>query len=148
MSYTSLAYHIAFSTKERRPMLSSDILPRLCRYIGGIVCQVGGHLLAVNGTHDHLHLLTVFGPTVQLADCVRTIKTNSSKWIHQRFPQAAAFAWQDGYAAFSVSRSMLSQVQKYVENQPAHHREMSFGEELISLLERHGIEYDKRYLSA
>jgi len=148
MSYTNLQYHIAFSTKERRPYLQPDTLSRTCEYIGGIIREQGGKMLAANGTVDHVHIAAVGNPTLAVSDFLRTIKTNSSSWIHQTFPDLRDFRWQDGYAAFSVSASAMQSILSYVRRQTEHHKKMTFMEELVALLDKHGIEYDKQYLLA
>ena len=148
MSYTSLFYHIVFATKERRPFLSDELAPRAIQYIGGIVRNINGRLLAGGGVDDHLHLIVTTRPVTALADFVGTLKANCTGWIHETFPDMRAFAWQDGYAAFSVSRSVLGRTIQYVKTQQEHHRKITFQEELIALLEKHGIEYDKRYVCA
>ena len=147
MSYTSLHYHIVFSTKARKPLLKPDILPRLTSYLGGIAREKQGRLIAANGSTDHIHLVVNLHPKTALADFIRTLKTNTSRWIHQTFPDMLDFAWQDGYSAFTISYSGLSQVIRYVEEQQEHHKKLSFQEELIALLKRHKIEYDERYIS-
>ena len=146
MSYTNLNYHIVFATKERRPWLRGELEKRLSQYIGGIVRRLGGDLLAANGPDDHIHLAIVTTPKVALMDLVRQIKANSSGWIHTEFPELASFAWQDGYSAFTVSRSMLPQVVAYIEDQRKHHSRTSFKEELIALLEKHSVAYDEKYI--
>ena len=148
MSYTSLFYHIVFSTKDRRALLSEELLPRACEYMGGIIRNMKGKMLAANGTPDDVHLAALLRPTAAVADVVRDVKANTSGWIHQTLPNLRAFQWQDGYAAFSVSRSVLPEVVAYIRKQEAHHRKMTFQEELIGLLERHGVEYDERYIWA
>ena len=142
MSYTCLFYHIVFSTKERRPFLSEELLARACQYMGGIVRNLKGQMLKANGAADHVHLAAVIHPSAAVAEFVGKVKSNSTGWIHETFPPMRDFAWQEGYSAFTVSRSVLPAVLKYIENQPVHHRKMTFQEELIELLERHGIEYD------
>ena len=146
MSYTSLAYHIVFSTKERRALLDPDVLPRICEYLGGIVRQTEGQMLIANGTADHLHLVAIASPKIAVSDFVRVIKANSSKWIHETFPNVRMLAWQDGYGAFSVSHSAIPAVVPYIRDQQKHHEKMTFREELKRLLDRHKIEYDERYL--
>lgn len=148
MSYTSLFYHIVFSTKERRPLLSNGLAPRVIQYIGGIVRNTDGRLLAGGGADDHLHLIVTTRPVTAIAHFVGTLKANCTAWIHGTFPDMKAFAWQEGYAAFSISRSALGRTIQYVEVQREHHRKMTFQEELIALLERHGIEYDEQYVCA
>jgi len=146
MAYTELVYHIVFSTKERTPWLKSERLTECCRYAGGIVRDLKGTLLDANGAEDHLHLVVTVPPTMALSDLLRETKAGTSRWIHQTYPALADFAWQESYAAFTVSKSALPDVLKYVRNQQGHHRKMSFQEELIALLDRHGVKYDPRYM--
>jgi REP element-mobilizing transposase RayT len=146
MSYASLNYHIVFSTKDRRPLLTPDILPRLKEYIAGIIRNGGGKAIETNGCNDHLHVVASLSASACLADHLRTIKTNSSKWIHEMFPNASDFAWQDSYAAFSVSLSVLPKVIEYIRAQQEHHRKVSFQDELVAMLKKHGIKYDDRYV--
>ncbi|MBN2584312.1 MAG: IS200/IS605 family transposase [Planctomycetes bacterium] len=146
MSYTCLLYHVVFATKDRRPWLSSEHLPRVQEYVGGIVRNLNGKLLAAGGATDHVHLAISLNSSVALADAVRTVKCNSTGWIHDTFPDLVSFAWQDGYAAFTVSKSALSQVQRYLAGQAAHHAERSFADELRALLAKHGIEFDESRL--
>ena len=148
MSYTCLQYHIVFATKNRRAVLQAELLPRLVKYIGGIVRGLRGQLLEANGPEDHLHLAAIVPATVCIADFLRDVKGDCSRWLHETFPQLRAFAWQDGYAAFTVSKSAMPEVIDYIRRQREHHEKMTFQEELIALLERHGIEYDERYIVA
>ncbi len=148
MAYIKLMYHIVFSTKERRPFLHAPVMPQLCDYIGGIIRTQQGKLLAANGMPDHLHLAVLASQKTTIADFVRAIKSNSSKWVHAEFADLATFGWQDSYAAFSVSASVMPDVVGYIEQQPAHHQKLSFQDEFIKLLEKHGIEYDPRYIWA
>ena len=146
MSYTNLNYHIVFSTKERRPFMSPETLPRICQYIGGIVGNHNGTPLIANGTPDHLHLAAIVAPTIAISDFVGAVKANSSRWIHETFEDLRSFSWQEGYSAFTVSRSAKDVVVAYVAGQQEHHRRMTFQEELVALLDKHGIEYDERYI--
>jgi putative transposase len=146
MSYTSLNYHIVFSTKERRPFIREEVRERLAPYIGAVIKDLGGVPVEINGPADHLHVVAILTAKVSLAECVKTIKGGSSKWIHDTFADLAEFNWQDGYSAFSVSHSVLPRVIEYVKTQQEHHKKMSFHDELIALLDRHGVPYDKRYV--
>ena len=145
-TYTNLLTHVIFSTKDRRPDLGPDLRPSVFAYVGGIVRELGGTALAVNGPEDHLHALIVLPANVSLADAMRVVKTNSSRWIHEKWPQRKAFAWQTGYGAFSVSRSNVDDVVRYIENQEEHHRTVSFQDEFLAFLKRHGVSYDPRYV--
>ncbi|NLX59308.1 MAG: IS200/IS605 family transposase [Phycisphaerae bacterium] len=142
MSYTCLLYHVVFATKDRRPWLSSEYLPRIQEYMGGTLRNLKGKLLAAGGVADHVHLAMSLNPSVAVADAVRTVKCNSTGWIRDTFPGLTSFAWQDGYAAFSVSMSALPQVHRYLAGQAAHHAKRSFADELRALLVKHGIEFD------
>lgn len=146
MSYHSLHYHIVFSTKERRPWLKGERLTECCRYLGGIVRDLKGVMLDANGDADHVHLVASIPPTIAVSQFLQEVKGGSSKWFHETFPEMRDFWWQEGYAAFAVSKSALSDVQKYVRGQAEHHQKMNFQDELIALLDRHGIEYDPRYV--
>ena len=146
MSYTNLIYHIVFSTKERRQTIPIERIARICKYAAGIIRNQEGIPLAINGVGDHIHIAAIVGPKVALAKFVGTVKSNCSKWIHTTFTDMQDFAWQDGYSAFSVSASVRDSVVSYILNQETHHRKMSFRDELIQLLERHGVEYDPKYI--
>jgi len=95
---------------------------------------------------DHLHLLAILPPKIAVCDALRDIKANSSRWIHESKPVLMRFAWQDGSAAFTVSKSQVEPVREYIREQKQHHAQKDFKNELLGLLERHDIEYDKRYI--
>ncbi len=114
--------------------------------MGGIFKKDNGQLFAAGGTADHVHQLASIHPSVSVSDMLRKLKANSSKWIHETFPEHRGFAWQEGYGGFSVSQSNVEQVCRYIEQQEEHHRRVTFDEEFIEFLERHGIPYDHRYL--
>jgi putative transposase len=145
-SYLSLHYHLVFSTKHREPLLSPAVVPRVYDYIGGITRGLGGQLLVAGGIPDHVHLLVRLGATRAGAEVLRDLKAESSKWIHRNLPDLATFRWQIGYGAFAVSVSNLPDVKAYIENQEEHHRTRTYQQEFVALLDRHGIEYDERYL--
>jgi REP element-mobilizing transposase RayT len=103
-------------------------------------------LSAAGGTADHIHLLASLSRTIAIADAVRTIKANSSGWIHKEFAKLSAFYWQEGYGAFAVSHSNVDQVKAYIAGQEEHHRARSFQDEYRELLRRHEIEWDEKYV--
>ena len=121
-SFTKLHYHLIFSTKHRLPTIRPEWQQRLYDYIGGIVCSEHGVLLAAGGIVDHVHLLVQLGQNRSLADVLRVVKTNSSKWVHEVFPDVTDFGWQRGYGAFTVSYSGLEAVRHYLSIQQEHHR--------------------------
>jgi len=146
MSYTNLYYHIVFSTKNHRPFLDEPELTRLFEYLGGMVNNMKATLLLVGGTSDHVHIAARLHPETSVVQFVRDVKTNSSKWVHEALAGNSDFAWQDGYSAFSVSHSIVGKVVEYIRGQKEHHKKLTFKEELKSLLEKHGISYDERFL--
>ena len=145
-SYAQLYFHIVFSTKERKRQIDAELEPRLHPILGGIVRQLDGVGLAVGGIEDHVHILASLRPSTAPADAIRVIKANSSGWVHNEWADRSAFAWQTGYGAFTVSASNLEEVRQYVLNQREHHRTMTFEEEYLLLLNKHGIEYDERFV--
>jgi REP element-mobilizing transposase RayT len=102
--------------------------------------------LSIGGVEDHVHLLPSLPATMPIAKAMQLIKGGSSKWVHETFPGQLTFAWQTKYGAFSVSVSQVEKIVRYIEDQETHHRKMSFEEEFIALLKKHGIAYDERFL--
>ncbi len=145
-TYCNLLYHLVFSTKERRPLISAKVRPRLHDYIGGIVRGEDGDLLEINTLADHSHLLVRMHPTRSVADMVRLIKANSSKWMKEVFPREPIFALQEGYSAFTVSQSQVLRLLTYIQGQEEHHRRHDFRQELIALLRKNGIKFEERFL--
>jgi len=145
-TYANLLYHVVFSTKGRQPYIVEELRLRLHAYLGGIVRAIQGKALTIGGTADHVHLLMLLPARTAVAEALRVLKTNSSRWVHGQLPERAFFAWQTGYGAFTVSQSAADDVKRYIAGQEAHHRSMTFQEEFLALLTRHGIEYDERYL--
>ncbi|MEX0612030.1 MAG: IS200/IS605 family transposase [Pirellulales bacterium] len=145
-TYTNLLYHIVFSTKQRIPLIINEFQEELYRYIGGIIRAEGGVLLEIGGTTDHVHILAKFKPATSVSEMLAKIKANSSKWVNDHKMKLRKFGWQEGYAAFTVSESQAPAVAVYIRNKDEHHRKQTYQEELLALLQRHGIEYDPRYL--
>lgn len=143
---TQLSYHCVFSTKERYGFLSPDISDHLNRYMAGIASNHNMHLIRAGGIENHRHLLLQLHPSVSISIAMTTLKANSSRWIKQTYPEMEKFGWQSGYAAFSVSPSLIPKVVAYIDNQQQHHRQSSFEEEYLKLLEKHGIEFDSEYV--
>jgi len=142
-TYSQNYLHVVFSTKERRKLITKEFQPKLWSYMAGIGRNNGFLVLANGGMEDHTHLLIQLPATLALAKAVQLIKGGSSKWINEH---GRAFAWQEGYGAFGVSKSNMNVVVKYIANQEAHHRKITFEDEFIALLEKHGIEYDPKYV--
>lgn len=144
--YLSLLVHFTWSTAGREPWLEVDMREDLYSYIGGIMNNKKAKLISAGGMFDHIHLYASLPSTISVADFVNAVKSNSSRWIHESFSRLRNFAWQEGYGAFSVSKSEQPRVVKYIGNQEEHHRKRTFKQELITLLDKHEIEYDERYL--
>jgi putative transposase len=146
-SYTNLLYHLVFSTKGRRPLIDARLKEPLYDYMGGIVRGMKHcNLLEIGGIADHVHMLVRLPPTLAVADALRVYKANSSKWANERARRKGWFEWQEGYAAFTVSQSQVARLTAYIQNQEQHHRKLDFRRELITLLKRHGIQFEERYL--
>ncbi len=137
-SYTHLLYHLVFSTKERRPLITPALRAELYPYIGGIIRNKRGILLDIGGMPDHVHLVARLRPDIAIAEMLCFIKANSSKWANERRDLTMEFAWQKGYGAFTVSESQLAAV-RHVQTQEEHHRKLTFQQERLSSLKKHGI---------
>lgn len=131
--------HLVFSTKDREPIIATNIQPELWSYLAGICRNQGMAAIAINGMDDHAHILFHLPPTIALAEAVRVLKSNSSKWVNEH---GRRFAWQEGYGGFSVSISNTAAVAKYIRDQEKHHRKMTFEQEYRALLKKHGIDPD------
>jgi putative transposase len=112
----------------------------------GIIENIGCTLMVANGWVEHSHVLVIRKPKISESDLVRTIKANSSRWLRETWPEMKRFAWQDGFAAFSVSHSKRDEIRRYIEGQEQRHGEMSYQDEFLALLRKHDIAYDRRYV--
>jgi putative transposase len=142
-TYAQNVIHIVFSTKDRRKAITKEFRPRMWAYAAGICKKQGIFVHAIGGMEDHIHLLIQVPPSLALAKAVNTFKSNSSRWANE---EGYPFAWQQGYAAFSVSASIVPAVVRYIGNQEAHHRKMSFDTEFLALLKKHGVEFDPKFV--
>jgi REP element-mobilizing transposase RayT len=145
-TYTSLHYHLIFSTKNRTHWLGLEIEQRVWEYLGGIARRHKLTALQIGGTADHIHACVFAPASFAPSQIAQFLKGDSSKWVHGEFRALRDFAWQDGYGAFSVSKSNLPEVIHYIQNQHKHHQEKTFQEEYMEFLHTHGIQYDERYL--
>lgn len=145
-TYSQILLHIVFSTKGRAAWITPEIAKRLYPYMGGIVRAEKGVLYEIGGVEDHVHMYLRWRPDAPVSDLMRTVKARSSKWVHDTFPAIGAFAWQEGYSVFSVSKSQEVAVKKYIVGQAEHHKKEDFKSELLRILRAHGVEFDERYL--
>ena len=143
---TNVLVHFIFSTHHRAPLINSEIQTDLHAYLGGIIREIDGVALRINGMADHVHLLVRMPSARSIADVARLIKTNSSRWVHERWPKFKNFAWQPGYGPFSVSESGIDAVRVYIEKQQQHHTKRSFQEEFVVFLKKNHIAVDEKYL--
>ena len=145
-TYSQILLHCVYSTKHREPWITPDIAERLYPFIGGIVRDEKGVLYDIGGIEDHVHLYLRWRTDGAISDLMRNVKARSSAWLHDTFPSLRAFAWQEGYSFFSVSKSHEPAVKRYIAQEHEHHRKEDFKSELLALLQAHGIEFDERYV--
>jgi len=138
---TSNLLQCVFSTKDRANSIPDP--PALGRYLGGVAREKNIPLLIAGGTGNHVHLLIALPAGMPLAKAIQELKGNSSRWLNQH---GSAFAWQEGYAAFSVSASNKRAVMEYIAEQPRHHQKRSFEQEFVAMLRKSGIDYDPRFI--
>ncbi|HZS08162.1 MAG TPA: IS200/IS605 family transposase [Blastocatellia bacterium] len=145
-TYTALFYHVVFSTKNRVEFIRPEIEERIWAYIGGVARNHKMTAIQVGGVEDHVHALIMAPPVLAPFEIAKYLKGDSSKWIHDEFPDLRDFAWQDGYGAFTVSKSNVLDVVSYIQNQRAHHQTHTFQEGYLEFLKKHGVDYDERYV--
>ena len=145
-TFTSLYYHLIFSTKNREPWIFPDIEERVWRFMGGIARKHKMTALQIGGFDDHIHALVMAPPILAPSQIAQYLKGDSSKWMHETFPHLHDFAWQEGYGAFTVSKPNLEAVIGYIQKQREHHQQESFQEEYRKFLQKHSIDYDERYV--
>jgi len=134
-SFCHLAAHIIFSTKNRKTWLKPPLAEAMHSYLGGIINKTGGKAIRINGIPDHVHILCLLPKDLGPADFIAKIKANSSKWF--RGKHCPEFNWQSGYAMFSVSKSNMDEVSRYITDQDEHHFHTTAWEEFDALLKKH-----------
>jgi REP element-mobilizing transposase RayT len=145
-TYSQIYLHFVFSTKNREPLIHSEIEERVWAYIAGVTKRHGMVPIQIGGIDDHVHALIGCPTTLSPSQIAKAIKGDSSYGMRREFEGFLSFGWQDGYGVFSVSRSALTSVADYIRTQREHHSKLSFEDEYIGLLQKHGVEYDERYL--
>ena len=140
-TYTKILVHCVFSTKGRRPLIPTP--EKLWSYLRGVARNRGADILTIGGTKDHVHLLLALPSALTIAQLMRDLKANSSRHLNE---QMSGFAWQDGYAAISVSPSQVDVVRKYIEQQEVHHRKRTFEGEYIAVLGKSGMQHSTDYV--
>ncbi len=132
-TYTQIYIHVVFAVEGRQSLIQPEHNDELQKYITGIVTGQKQKLIVINNMPDHLHLLVGIKPDIALSDLVRDIKAGSSKFIKEKHWVKGRFSWQEGFGAFSYSRSQLGAVIRYIENQQQHHAKKSFREEYVAI---------------
>ena len=145
-TYTQIYIHVVFAVQARESLIKAEWKEELFKYITGILNNQKTKLIAIGGVEDHIHILFGMNPTIALSDVVREVKASSSKFINEEKFVRGKFYWQEGFGAFSYSRSQIDAVAKYILNQEQHHSIKSFKDEYVALLNRFEVEYDDRYL--
>jgi REP element-mobilizing transposase RayT len=145
-TYTQIHIHFVFAVKFRQAIISNEWKEGLYKYIAGIIKSNNHKLLAINGVADHVHILIGIRPAQSISDLMKHIKQDSSKWINQNKFSKIHFEWQEGYGAFSYSKSQLNAVINYIQNQELHHKKKTFREEYIDFLEKLEIDYDEKFI--
>jgi len=145
-TYSQINIHVVFSVKRRENFILPEFENRLYTYMAGILKGMNQFSLAVNGYKDHVHLFFELSPNHSLSEIIRVVKANSSKWINTQRFIPGHFNWQEGYGAFSYSRSQRDRVINYILEQDRHHRQVSFREEYLALLKKFEIEYKDQFV--
>ena len=145
-SLSKLYVHIIFHTKNNLVLIHEQDKNELYAYMGSIIKDNSSIPILINGTSNHVHILCVMSKNIALAKLIEEIKRHSSRWIKTKGKHYQKFAWQAGYAGFSVSQSIQDRTKRYIENQEEHHKKMSFREELIAFLKEYEVDYDEQYL--
>lgn len=145
-TYTQLYIHCVFAVKYRAAMLQTQWDERLRLYISATVQNNGHKMLAINNVSDHLHFLVGLNPNQSISEMMRLVKGDSGEWINKEKLTASKFHWQEGYGAFSYSKTQVDAVVKYIANQQEHHKKVTFLDEYKSMLDKSGIIYDEKYI--
>ena len=145
-TYTQIHIHAVGGVQNRLSLIQSHWREELYKYITGIITNNGHKLISIGGMPDHVHVLFGFRPTQSLSDLMKDVKRSSSLWIKEKRFVRGNFSWQEGFGAFSYSRSQLSNVIGYIEEQEKHHKQRTFAEEYLELLKLFEVEYDERYV--
>jgi putative transposase len=145
-TYTQIHIHFVFAVKFRDGIISSQWKNTLYKYITGTIHNNNHKLLAINGTSDHIHILIGLRPSQSISDLMKDVKQSSSKWINENKLAKGHFEWQEGYGAFSHSKSQINKVIDYIDNQESHHKKLTFKEEYLDFLKKFEVDYDEKFV--
>lgn len=144
-SLSRVLVHLVFSTKNREPLITAEIQPRLHAYLVGTLANLKSPSIQTGGVADHVHILFALSRTVSQSQVVEEVKKGSSKWMKQE-GGVSDFSWQAGYGAFSIGESQVKALVNYIQNQEEHHRKVSFQDEYRKFLQKYQVEYDEKYM--
>ena len=145
-TYTQIHIHFVFAVKFRDGIINSQWKNTLYKYITGTIHNNNHKLLAINGTSDHIHILIGLRPSQSISDLMKDVKQSSSKWINENKLAKGHFEWQEGYGAFSHSKSQINKVIDYIDNQESHHKKLTFKEEYLDFLKKFEVDYDEKFI--
>ena len=145
-TYSQIYIQVVYAVQGRQNLIEPDWKEELYKYTTGIVTNHGQKLISIGGVADHVHILLGIKPNMALSDLVQAIKANSSRFINEKRIVRGKFHWQEGFGAFSYSRSQIDAVVRYIENQEQHHAEKTFKDEYLGFLNHFEVEYDEQYL--
>ncbi|MFM2369404.1 MAG: family transposase [Bacteroidota bacterium] len=145
-TYTQIHIHFVFAVKFRHGIIQSKWKEDLYKYMTGIIQNDNHKLLAINGMPDHIHILIGLRPAQSISDLMKNVKQSSSKWINENKLTNGHFEWQEGYGAFSYSKSQIGQVVNYIQNQELHHKKKTFRDEYLDFLEKFEVDYDDKFI--
>ena len=145
-TYTQIHIHFVFAVKYRLGLIDKEWKEDLNKYITEITQSNNHKMLAINGMHDHIHILIGMRPTQSISDLMKEVKQSSSIWINQKKLTNIKFEWQEGYGAFSYSKSQIDNVIKYIQNQEEHHKKQTFRDEYLDMLTKFEIEFEEKYI--
>ncbi|KIA83986.1 IS200/IS605 family transposase [Flavobacterium sp. AED] len=145
-TYTQIHLHFVFAVKFRNGIIRSEWKDSLYKYTAGIIQNNNHKLLAINGMPDHIHILIGLRPSQSISDLMKDVKQSSSKWINENKLVNGHFEWQEGYGAFSHSKSQINKVINYIQNQELHHKKLTFIEEYLDFLKKFEVDYDERFI--
>jgi REP element-mobilizing transposase RayT len=145
-TYTQIHVHLVFAVQNRLSLIDESWADNLYKYITSIIQNNNHKVLAIGGMPDHLHLLIGLRPDESLSHLVQEIKRDSSLWINEKRYVNGKFSWQEGYGAFSYSKSQLLNVTNYILNQKEHHQKKTFIEEYVKVLSDFGLNFDEKYI--
>jgi REP element-mobilizing transposase RayT len=145
-TYTQIRIHFVFAVKYRQALINEEWEDNLHRYITGLIHKNNHKLIAINSAYDHIHILIGLNPNQSISELMRLVKSDSSEWINKNNLTPRKFQWQEGYGAFSHSKSQTDAVVKYILNQKEHHKKGSFRDEYLKILQDFEVEFDAKYV--